>query len=399
MKGMVALCLSICLHAYASVEINETQSLGLKMIEAAKSAAENFVNNKKSIGTLLDIFKDNDIPEDDTKPKPNVVVDSPEGKIELTIDLTHKELNEYVDNDYTMKHFRSAVFDIKERLIPIANMEAYYAVNNQRAHDEDDDYPAEFNKKTYWLTNEMYHSQDPIKRNIVVLETNLAHLKDPDFRMCDFYFKGHYRATENKIYKSTDESLQEFKKEYLLERSEIMWNVADARKFIEALTSNFNGLFNSHHKILLIYNTKSNNRQSLKSIDDDIVEHLEAIFRLRVKIAENLQLILREIDAFEGHKDAFQKIFDDAERKIENIQLQEKVKEDQGINAEQYFKTKEKQVKDDSMQLKIEEELAEGTITMEHITDADMADRIITKPLLKSPPQQSSFIGLPLGLI
>jgi hypothetical protein len=61
MKGIVALCLSVCLHAYASEEINQAQSIGLKMIEAAKSAAGNFVNNKKSIGTLLDIFKDSDI--------------------------------------------------------------------------------------------------------------------------------------------------------------------------------------------------------------------------------------------------------------------------------------------------------------------------------------------------
>ena len=262
-----------------------------------------------------------------------------------------------------MKFFKSSIHDIKDRLTPLVNLESYYTINNQRLYNkDDDDFPLELNKKTYWMVNELYQSQDPIRRDIMVLHTNLMNLRDPDFRVCDFYFNGHYRTTENKIYINNFEHLEELKKDYLLEKSQIMWNVADALKFTNSLESDMNVLFDLHHKLFQVFSSKASNSVDLKRVDDDALDYLEGMFKVRVKIAESLQLILREVNEFEGHKDNFQRIFNDAEKEDKQAIIKVKQIEDSGVNPEEYFKSKEKETKDKSIQLDIEEKLASGQI-------------------------------------
>jgi len=396
MKGVVFVCLMLCVHLRAAEADEDNRSIGLKMIEAAKSAASNLLGNKKSIKSILDMFRGS-AEEPDDKPRPNVVVNSAEGKIELTIDLDKKETSESVDSKYTMDHFKNALAQIKEQLVALVQMQKDFEDSRPKGDEDDRDRALEFNHKVVRFAIGMYPSQDIVKRDIVILETNLAYLKEPSFRVCDFYFDGHYRMLENRIYKEGEPVMDEAKKKYLLERSKLMWNIADAKKFITMMSSNFDGLFSFHQKLMFYYNMKKNNREDLKSIDEDVVDSLEAMFTLRVHIAENLQFILREIDAFEEYKDNFQQIFEDADQKAEAAQLHQSSIQDSGINDEEYFKAREKQAKEDTMQISIEENLATGKITMEDITDADMADRIISNPLLGEAPEEPKLVNMSLG--
>lgn len=397
MKGVAVICLILCIGAYSAETSKSNLSTGLQMIEAAKSAAENFFGSKKSLGSLLDIIKDVPLEEKD-KPKPNVIVNLPDGKIELTIDLSHKETSESVDGDYNMVKFRSAIDQIKEQLVPIVQMQLEFNNSNQDKDVDEKEEALEFNRKVIMFASNLYHSQDTIKRDIVILDTNLEHLKDPSFRICDFYFNGSCKDLEYKIYKEQEASLEEARKNYLLERSKLMWNAADAKKFLTMLSNNFDKLFNYHEKLLYYYNTKQNNREELTSIDEQVLDKLKLIFALRIRIAENIQFILREIDAFAEYKDTFQHIFDSSVEKAEDIQIEEEVTttevtHDSGINDEEYFKTKEQQTKDDTIQISIEQSLASGKIKMQDITDTSMADRIISNPLLKSATGDNGLDG------
>lgn len=381
-------------------EVDDAKKSSMRMIDVLKSAGENLINNRKSIVSLLDIFKDGEeiLEEDDSKP--NVVIDSPDGRIELKIDLSRKEVNEYVDSDYNMVHFKSAVNDIKTRLAPIADMEAFFMINKaQLREDETGEYRAELNRKTYWMVNELYHSQDPIQRDIIVLDTNLTKLKDPDFRICDFYFKGQYRTTENRIYQAIDEDLQDRKNEYLLKRSEIMWNISDAKEFTGMMRSNVKALFETHHNLLLHFNTRVANGDGLKDLEDEVVNDLEEMFKYRVKIAENIQLILREINAFEDYRSNFQQFFEDAEKEIGNIDSPTNNYQDTGFNAEEYFRSKQKEAKDKSMQLAIEEKLASGDISMSDIEEPELADKIMSEPLLTSQPFENFVARLGVSVM
>ena len=393
MKGISIIYMSLLVSNMAAADLEEVQRSGLNMTNTIKSITNNLFNNMKSITDSLNIGDNEDLPSEEDYTKSNVVVDSSDGKIELNIDISHKELSEYLDSDYKLKYFRSAIHDIKERLLPIMNMETFYTLNNQRINGEhDEDFALELNKRIYWMVGELYYSQDPLKRNVVVLETNLNHLKDPEFRVSDFYFRGQYKSTENIIYQSNDESLQSFRKEYMLKKSQIMWNVADALKFAALLDKEIADLFALHHKIFVMYSTKAENRLDLKSLDDDMLDNVESLFDLRVKIVENIQLILSNINNFETYKAAFQKIFDEAEKRIRPKKEKAKRVEEPGINPEEYFKTKEQEIKDKSMQVTVEEKLNGGEIEMPDIGDGKLADNIITEPLLKAkPPVEEKF--------
>ena len=401
MKGVALLCVILCAQVLAAAADESSKSLGLKMIQAAQSAAKSFMSNKAPIKSVLDFFKKDEI---DDKPKPNVVLSSAEGKLEFTIDLSHKEVSTSVDGRYAMPSFRSAMDSIKNQLVPIAQMELeLHAEHANRTDVDARENAVELNHKIAKFAAELYHAQDAIKRDLVVLETNLGQLKDSSFRVCDFYFNGYYRDLENRIYKLNEPGLAAARKNYLLQRSKLLWNVADAVKFVAMMSSNFEGLFSFHKKMLFYYNTARNRRDALNTLDESVLDDLNSIFALRVHIAENLDFILREIDAFKEYKDEFQHIFDNAEHveveePVEVQQVQAPVEDD--FNAEQYFREKEQKAKNDTMQIAIEESLAKGDITMDEITDVDMADKIISSPLLNSlsltsaPDSRQSGFGI-----
>ena len=62
------------------------------------------------------------------------------------------------------------------------------------------------------------------------------------------------------------------------------------------------------------------------------------------------------------------------------------------VNDEEYFKKKEEKMRNDTMQYELEKSLAQKNISMADIS-ADMANSIITHPLLVNLPEEDGNIA------
>ena len=362
---------------------------GQKMIEAAQSALKSFVANKSPISAMLDVIKQEDLAIEGQKPKPNVVVNSPEGKIALTIDLTHKELGESVDSRYAMPEFRRALASLSSALAPIDRLQKELSYDKQQANDDSDGVSAlAFNRKISLFVGRLYRSQDTIKRDLIILETNLANLRLSAFRASEFYFSGYYSDLEQRIIGGTEPILADARQKYMALRARLMLNVGDASRFVKLMNSKFRDLFDMHKQLMYYYNTADAGRGDMKKLDQGVLAKLDVIINRKISIKEQLDFILREINEFEKYRPQFKDVFDTAETTEESPMavkvVEQSVVKREVSNIEDFFKKKEQQEKLDSMQLAIEKKLAKGEIKMEDITDTDMANRIIMTPLLKS---------------
>ena len=280
-----------------------------------------------------------------------------------------------------MKYFKNAIKDIRERLNPLVDMETFYSLNNQRIHDSNDiDYPLEFNKRTYWMIGELYYSEDAINRDIVILNTNLNYLQGSDFNISNFYFGGQYIDLENMVIQGKNPVVIGLKKSYTLEKSQIMWNIADAKRIIKLLNINISNLFLFHKKMYYTYNSKDNNKQNIQDINEDVEDGLLGMFKLRIKIAENLQYIFKEISEFENHIEFFKNLFESIQQLLQVSPNTQNVSNN-GPNAESHFSQQEADDSQKTMKYTIEQKLINGDIQMANITDPQIANDIMTHPL------------------
>ena len=359
---------------FSTSSFAEDQERDNSLLENFKNVESEYESEKETIFSQLKFWRRKKDIQDTPDDASTIKLQTDQGDMTLTVDLLKRHVDNHIDRDHNMIHFRTAINDILLKLSPIIKVETFYTMNKSRMGDEDGAFEAELGRQIWWMVNQMYRNEDDLKKDVVILMSNADFIKNPNFKLGQFYFGHKYDKTEEMIYFVKDPRVENVNQEYRELRDVVVGKANEIEDLVKLLDETFQAFYDVHQKILSTYNEKIMRAEKMTEIEAETLAQLNQLFEQRAKIVDTTQMILRESLTFDNKKDDLKKIFEKAELIVSGVNSK---LEGDGFNDEEYFEKRYEESKQRAIENKVKTELENGQIEMSDIKDVDLASKLL----------------------
>ena len=383
---MKTLILLLLITIPITSRILSTKEQDEAQIQNLKKEEESFKKDKPLITSWLRFWKD-EVKEEDSENTNNLQKLQIEEKntkgenIVTKMDIKTNLDRNLVDFDYKFMNCKNSLEIFEKHLSPIIDLEKYYSIyfdkNGNSKNVLATKLGEEFNLKMYKEISQLNRNEDELKKGVTILTSTSDFIKSPSFSMSDFFLpeKTYLKPVEKKILQNDEAQLSSYFTQFLNEREKMVTNISELEFLNNTINTEFSNIYEIVNGMLGEYKQKIADLDMINKIGNNSLRDINELFRLRIKILDQKNLISGIIEQIEKQRDEIDKILGKAQFIVNDLKSQNF----DNSNIEQIMKKDQEKIDTYEKENDIVDKIKTGELEVKDIKSPELGQEVIEK--------------------